>query len=185
MKLIIVRHGETDENDKKIIQGLTDNSLNEKGRAQAKEVGRQLKGKQKIDMVFCSPLKRCQETLEGILEECPIDGEICMSCLIQERDFGEYAGIESHLINWDEIYDDSKVNEEMGVESQSKLEKRVELFLEDLKLEGDEKTILIISHGGPIMIMVNKLGNQKLRYPETKIANCEIMEFDYKTELEY
>jgi len=185
MKLIIVRHGETDENDKKIIQGLTDNCLNEKGRAQAKEAGRQLKEKQKIDMVFCSPLQRCKETLEEILSECPIDGEIFMSSLIQERDFGEYAGVEAHLINWDEIYEDNKVNEEMGVESQSKLEKRVNLFLEDLKLEGDEKTVLIVSHGGPIMAMVNKINNQNSRYPEVKIKNAEIIELDYKAELEF
>jgi 2,3-bisphosphoglycerate-dependent phosphoglycerate mutase len=185
MKLIIVRHGETEENAKKIIQGQTDNSLNENGRAQAKEVGRQLKEKDKIDMVFCSPLKRCKETLEEILSECSIDGEICMSCLIKERDFGEYAGVGTNLIDWEEIYEDNKVNEEMGVESQSKLEKRVELFLEDLKLEGDEKTVLIVSHGGPIMAMVNKLSNQNLRYPEAKIKNTEIIEFDYDTKLEF
>jgi 2,3-bisphosphoglycerate-dependent phosphoglycerate mutase len=185
MKLILVRHGETEENAKKIIQGQTDNSLNENGRAQAKEVGRQLKGKYKIDIVFCSPLKRCQETLEEILSECSIDGEICMSCLIKERDFGEYTGVETNLIDWEEIYEDNKVNEEMGVESQSKLEKRVELFLEDLKLEEGDKTVLIVSHGGPIMAMINKLTGQSMKYPETKIKNAEVMEFDYDTSLEF
>lgn len=185
MKLIIVRHGETDENAKKIIQGQTDNSLNEKGRKQAKEIGRQLKEKQKIDMVFCSPLKRCQETLEEILSEYPIEGEICMSCLIQERDFGEYTGMETCLINWDEMYEDNKLNQEMGVESLSKLEKRVELFLEDLKLEGDEKTVLIVSHGGPIMAMINKLSGKNLRYPEATINNGEIMEFDLDAKLDF
>jgi 2,3-bisphosphoglycerate-dependent phosphoglycerate mutase len=184
MKLIIVRHGETEENAKKIIQGQADNSLNEKGRNQAKEVGRQLKEKQKIDMVFCSPLKRCKETLEEILSECPIEGEICMSCLIQERDFGEYTGMETSLINWDEIYEDNKLNQEMGVESLNKLEKRVELFLEDLKLEGDKKTVLIVSHGGPIMAMINKLSGQKLRYPEATIENTQIIELDLDTDLE-
>jgi 2,3-bisphosphoglycerate-dependent phosphoglycerate mutase len=185
MKLIIVRHGETDENDKKIVQGLIDNKLNEKGRLQAKEAGRQLKGKQKIDMVFCSPLQRCKETLEEILSECPIEGEVFMSSLIQERDFGEYAGIETHMINWNEIYEDNKLNRDMGVESQSQLEKRVNLFLEDLKLEGDDKTVLIISHGGPIMVMINKLSNQNLRYPEAHIKNTEIIEFDYDTTLSF
>ena len=185
MKLIIVRHGETDENAKKIIQGHLDNKLNEKGRAQAKEIGRKLKEKGKIDMVFCSPLQRCKETLEEILSECPIEGEIFMSNLIQERDFGEYTGMETNLIDWDEIYEDNKLNEEMGVENQSKLEKRIELFLEDLKLEEGKETVLIISHGGPIMAMINKLNNQKLRYPKATINNGEIIELDYNTELEF
>jgi 2,3-bisphosphoglycerate-dependent phosphoglycerate mutase len=185
MKLIIVRHGETDENVKRIIQGQTDNSLNENGRSQAKEVGKQLKGKHKIDMVFCSPLKRCQETLEEILSECPIDAEICMSCLIKERDFGEYEGTDSTLIDWEEIDKYSDLNQEMGVENWSEVEKRVELFLEDLKLETDKKTVLIVSHGGPIRAMVGKLTNQKLTYPETRIKNAEVMEFDFDTSLDF
>jgi len=38
MKLIIVRHGETHENVKKIIQGWTVGTLNEKGKEQAKKL---------------------------------------------------------------------------------------------------------------------------------------------------
>ena len=185
MKLIIVRHGETIANKKKILQGKEDGTLTEKGIEQAKEVGRHLKDHHKIDMVFCSPLGRCVDTLNHILEEYPIESEVFLSNLIEERDFGEYTGTEYQMVDWDEINQDNKVNEEMGVESQSKLEKRVELFLEDLKLEGDEKTVLIISHGGPILAMVNKLSNQNLRYPEVKIKNAEIIEFDYKAELEF
>ena len=185
MKLIIIRHGETDENAKKIIQGQSDCKLNEKGRAQAKEVGKQLKEKHKIDMIFCSPLKRCQETLEEILAEYPIEGEIFMSKLIQERDFGEYTGADATLIDWEEVHKDSKLNQEMGVESWNKLEKRVELFLEDLKLEDDKKTILVVSHGGPIMAMINKISKQNLRYPTATIDNSKIMEFDLDTSSEF
>ena len=184
MKLIIVRHGQTIANSKKIIQGKIDGKLTEKGIEQAKEVGRHLREHHKIDMVFCSPLGRCVETLNNILEEYPIEGEILMSKLIEERDFGEYSGTEEYMIDWDEINKDNKINREMGVESWDDVEKRVELFLEDLKLEDGEKTVLIVSHAGPIRVMMGKLMGKEIGFEET-VDNGSIHEFDYDTELEY
>jgi broad specificity phosphatase PhoE len=185
MKLIIVRHGETTDNVKHVLMGKNDGKLTQKGIEQAKEVGRHLKDHHKIDMVFCSPLGRCVETLENILEEYPIEGEIFMSKLIEERDFGEFTGVDPHLVSWEKVNEDNKINQEMGIESWDKVKKRVELFLEDLKLEDNEKTILIVSHGGPIRIMTNKLNGQELEYEEMKIDHCQIMEFDYETSLEF
>lgn len=185
MKLIIVRHGETEANAKKILQGKDGGKLTEKGKQQAKEVGKHLRDHHKIDMVFCSPLDRCVETLNTILEEYPIEGEILMSNLIEERDFGEYTGTESHLIDWDEFDENNKINRAMGVESWSEVKKRVELFLEDLKLEDGDKTVLVITHAGPIKVMVNKLNNQDLAYGEISVNNGQIMEFDYETNLNF
>ncbi len=184
MKLIIVRHGETVANTKKILQGKDGGKLNEKGIKQAQEAGKHLKN-HKIDMVFCSPLDRCVETLNNILEEYPIESEIFMSNLIEERDFGEYTGTDSSMINWKELDEDNKVNREMGVESWNDVKKRVELFMEDLKLEDGEKTVLIVSHAGPIRIMINKITNQELPYEEIEVNNGQVMEFDYKTDLEF
>jgi len=183
MKLILVRHGETDANKNGIIQGVNENKLNETGIKQAREVGKELKKKYKIDMVFCSPIVRCVETLNNILEEYPIDGQIFMSKLIVERDFGEYTGLENKVVNKDEMDKDNKINEEMGVESLKSLQKRTLLFLEDLKLEDENLTVLVISHHGPIKFMINKLTGKKL--DEIKIENAQIMEFDYDTGLEF
>jgi len=185
MKLIIVRHGETIDNLNHIVMGKIDGELTQKGIEQSKEIGRHLKEHHPIDMVFCSPLGRCVDTLNNILEEYPIDGEIFMSKLIEERDFGEYEGTSSMSVNWDEINNDSKVNREMGVESWNDVKKRVELFMEDLKLEDENKTILIVSHGGPIRVMINKITKQELPYDEIEVNNGQIFEFDYDTELEY
>jgi probable phosphoglycerate mutase len=184
MKLIIVRHGETVANTKKILQGKDGGKLTEKGIKQAQEVGKHLKN-HKIDMVFCSPLDRCVETLNNILEEYPIDGEIFMSNLIEERDFGEYTGTDSSMIDWKELDEDNKVNREMGVESWSDVRKRVELFMEDLKLEDGEKTVLIVSHAGPIRVMINRINNQELPYEEIEVNNGQVLEFNYDTSLEF
>jgi probable phosphoglycerate mutase len=183
MKLIIVRHGETIANKKQILQGKEDGTLTEKGIEQAKEVGRHLKDHHKIDMVFCSPLGRCVDTLNHILEEYPIEGEVFLSNLIEERDFGEYTGTEYQMMDWDEINQNNKINQEMGVESLESMKKRVELFLEDLKLENPEATVLVVTHSGPIRMMVGKLTGKS--YEESDVTNAFISEFDYDTTLEF
>lgn len=177
MKLILVRHGETEANVNHILQGRSDGKLTAKGIEQAKVVGKELKEKYKVDMVFCSPLSRAVETLENILSEYPIEGEVFMCKLLMERDFGEYSEMETQLIDWEEMDKDNKINKEMGVESLADLRKRSELFLEDLKLE-DAKTVLVVSHSGPIRMMVNKLTGKS--FDEIEVKNAEIIEFEIK-----
>jgi len=185
MKLIFVRHGETDANVGGILQGKLESTLTEKGEKQSREVGKKLKEKYpKIDLVFCSPLKRTVETLNTILEEYPIECEVLMSNLIEERGFGEYEGTEDYLIDWEEINKDNPENRKMGVESVDKMIKRCELFLEDLKLEEGKETILIVSHAGPIRIMLDRIADKEIDFEE-KVENGSITEVDYDTELEY
>ena len=108
-----------------------------------------------------------------------------MSKLIEERDFGEFTGIESGIIDWENLNQNNKINKEMGVESWDEVKKRVELFMEDLKLEDENKTVLIVSHAGPIRIMINKIKKEELSYDQIEVKNGQIMEFDYDTELKY
>lgn len=176
MKLILVRHGESEGNANHILQGSDDGGkLTAKGIEQAKKVGKELKEKYKIDMVFCSPLDRCVETLENILIENPIEGPVFMCKLLEERDFGEYSGTETQLVNWEEMDQDNKINEELGVESLAELQKRANLFLEDLKLE-EAETVLVVSHGGPIKMMISKITGKEL--DEIEVKNAEILVFE-------
>ncbi len=177
MKLILVRHTETEANVKHIFQGRNDGKLTKNGIEQAKKLGKELKEKyKKIDMIFCSPLGRCVETLNNILEEYPIDGPIFMSKLIEERDFGEYTGVESVLVDWDELDKDNKINREMGVESLMEMRKRVNLFLEDLKLEDKNSNILIVSHYGPIKMMTSIITGKDLDRVEVENGSITVFE---------
>lgn len=66
--MIVVRHGESTFNVKRIIQGHHDESLlTDQGEAQARQVGQFLKGIT-IDSVYCSPLKRAARTAALITE---------------------------------------------------------------------------------------------------------------------
>jgi len=178
MKLILIRHSETEANINHILQGKDGGKLTLKGVEQAKKIGKELREKYKINMVFCSPLSRCVETLENILEEYPIEGEIFMSKLIEERDFGEYTGVNRDDINWKEIDQNNKINRQMGVEPLIDLVKRVNLFWEDLKLEDENSTILVISHYTPIKIIISRITGKK--FDEIEVENGEIMEFEIK-----
>src|SRR3989338_4065753 len=89
--LTIVRHGETDLNLKKIIQGCKeDPPLNETGRAQALEAAKKLKG-QTFDVFLCSSLRRARETAEIIAKEIGTPVDESWETL-RERDLGEWTG---------------------------------------------------------------------------------------------
>ena len=89
MAVLMTRHGQTDWNVEKRVQGKADIELNETGIEQAKITSEKLKN-EKIDVIISSPLKRAKQTAEIINQtlNCPIiyeDG-------ISERDFGEFEG---------------------------------------------------------------------------------------------
>ena len=60
-KIYIVRHGQTDWNIKKLLQGKTDIKLNEEGIRQTKELSKVI-DLNNIDVCICSPLKRTKKT---------------------------------------------------------------------------------------------------------------------------
>jgi len=176
MKLILVRHGESEANAKNILPGSDDGGkLTTKGIEQAKKAGKELKEKYKIDMIFCSPLKRAVETLENILIEYPIEAPVFMCKLLEERDYGEYSGLDENLIDWEEMDKESKLNDEMGVESLAELRKRANLFLEDLKLE-EVSTVLVVAHGELLKMIVSILNGKE--YGGKDIENAEILVFE-------
>ena len=90
MKLYIVRHGETDWNKARRVQGFSDIPLNEYGRHLARETAEGMKDIP-FDLAYTSPLVRARETAEIILagREIPL----IESNGIKEMGFGEYEGM--------------------------------------------------------------------------------------------
>ena len=90
MKLYLIRHGETDWNIVKRLQGSTDIPLNENGEAIAKETCRAMNDIH-FDIIYTSPLKRAYRTAELV------KGERDIPLLIDERlreiSFGDYEGL--------------------------------------------------------------------------------------------
>ena len=89
MKLYIVRHGETEWNKARKIQGQVDIPLNEFGRTLAKKTAKGL-ADIKFDLCYTSPLVRAKETAELILAGGTT--QIIEDARIEEMAFGEYDG---------------------------------------------------------------------------------------------
>ena len=67
-KLIIIRHGETEQNRNNILQGAIDTQLSELGLFQAEKVAQRLKD-EKIDVLVSSHLQRAVKTAEAIARQ--------------------------------------------------------------------------------------------------------------------
>ena len=95
MKLVLVRHGESEWNQKNLFTGWTDVDLSEKGHEEAKQAGKLLK-KQGYDFDLCytSYLKRAIHTLNHILDEMDRDWlPVEKSWKLNERHYGALQGL--------------------------------------------------------------------------------------------
>ena len=89
--LILVRHGESEWNQKGLWTGLTDIGLSEKGIEEAKIVGEKLKGFV-IDLAYTSVLLRAKQTLDEIKNVLGRDFPTIENKALNERDYGIYTG---------------------------------------------------------------------------------------------
>ena len=162
-KIYIVRHGKTDWNVKGLLQGATDIDLNEEGINQARELAKNLDFS-KIDICFCSPLKRTKQTAEILVGN---KLKIIYDPMIVERGFGDYEGkpIDFDLIEQQWNY---KLNDSSS---------RSKQFLDKIKKEYPDKTILIISHGS----FIKTLHFNLIGYDE----NTDFLSFNPKNSVVY
>ena len=95
IKLVLVRHGQSEWNLENKFTGWTDVELSEQGIREAKEAGKVLKEKGfTFDLAYTSYLKRAQNTLKFILEEMgKSDIETRMSWRLNERHYGALQGL--------------------------------------------------------------------------------------------
>ena len=163
MRLYIVRHGETDWNKKKLVQGRKDIPLNEYGRHLARETAYGMRQYQ-IDLAYTSPLQRAKETAEILLEGRNIP--LYEDQRIQEISFGSYEGMscvdktkEENLAFQKFFQDTGNYIPPADAESVQQLYERTGEFLKSLaeneKLK--DKNLLISTHGAAMTAMLNRM----------------------------
>ena len=86
----IFRHGQTEWNRERRLQGLADNPVNDTGLQQAKELANLLRGTG-VSLLAASPLKRAQQTVAVIAEA--LDLPIITDNRLREVDLGEADGM--------------------------------------------------------------------------------------------
>ncbi len=184
MKIFMTRHGQTDWNVQRRLQGRTDTVLNDTGRSQADEVGKKIKDED-IDLIFVSPLKRAKETAEIINKYLNVD--IIEDERLIERSFGKSEGFTKEYImekssEFPEINDIWNYNKNVDFNDTEKIQdlfKRVYDFLDEITEKYSDKNILIVAHGGISVALTcyfEKYPLDKLedRSVVTGLKNCEV-----------
>ena len=87
MQIYIIRHGETEWNTKRLLQGATDIPLNQNGVEVAKLTSEALK-EVPFDIIYTSPLKRAVETAEIMRGDREIP--VILVDRLKEISFGPY-----------------------------------------------------------------------------------------------
>lgn len=134
--LYLARHGETVDNANQILQGQTQGMLNEKGQEQAENLAKSLDGIQ-IDAVIASDLKRAVDTAEVIAKRRSLP--LITTPLLRERDWGAFTGRF--------IPDLKDVQWPDDVESMDAMMERARLFMDWLRRDYSQKTVVAVGHG--------------------------------------
>ena len=173
--IYIVRHGQTEQNLKKKLQGRSDFPLTELGREQASAVGDAFRDAGIVfDKVYSSPLGRAVETAELIAGDAPIDVE---EALI-EMDYGPYEGIDLFDLppEVEEFFKDFTNHPAPdGMEQLSSVVARAGEFLVRLKAEAVHRDILLSTHAIAMKGLLEYLTPASNgAYWSTYIGNCAV-----------
>lgn len=136
-------HGTTTDNEQGIASGWNDPELSEKGIQQSIQLKDQLGGK-KFDVVFCSDLKRAQESARLSFEGM---APIITDARLRECNYGDLNGGSGAVVG---PMQEQMITERFpNGESYEDVKARIADFLKFLKQNYDGKSVAIISHKAP------------------------------------
>jgi alpha-ribazole phosphatase len=186
MHLYLVRHGETDWNLQRRYQGQSDIPLNQTGIQQAHKIaGRLSKGE--IHAIYSSDLSRARETAEQIAQ--PHKLKVTADARWRELSFGDWEGLAypeiqtqapDELTLWESDF--TRYAPPHG-ETLTQLAGRVLSAFEELRALHAEQTILIVSHGGPLQVLLcHALGIDFQRHWQFPISKTALSVLSVYTE---
>ncbi|NET06370.1 MAG: histidine phosphatase family protein [Symploca sp. SIO2B6] len=186
-RVIIVRHGQSTYNNQKIIQGRCDESvLTEKGCADARQVGAALSSLE-FDAIYCSPLKRAQQTAEIILSSLHSPPQLHSLDKLMEVDLPLWEKMRKSDVEtkfpdqyrcWKERPDEFYMTITTA-EGSSKhfpvldLHEQARQFWQEILPRHQGKTILIVAHNGINRCLISTaIGVSPACYHTIQQSNC-------------
>ena len=160
MKLIIVRHAESEHNVGALMVAHGPSRLTAKGKAQVERVAERLRSEH-IDVAFSSDSERALHTAQGILQFHP-SVPLTVTEELSERHMGDLEGksraefvatAKQSGVKWFEY-------KPAGGESMLDTQARAQKFIERIRDEHRGQTVLISSHGGFIRALLAYLLKQ-------------------------
>lgn len=163
MKLYIVRHGETEWNKAKKLQGWKNSDLTDRGIEGAKLLSNRLKDV-KFDFIYSSPQTRALETANYIRKN---DEKLIVLDQIKEMGFGEWEGLEKEKLlklygeEYHNFWQKPHLYKTSGGETFEELKTRVEAGIKNIIKNGGEN-VLLVSHGVVIKTIQNMVKGHTL-----------------------
>ena len=157
---LLVRHGQTEWNRIRRIQGQMDSKLDELGWEQARLVGERLASETDIAAVYASDLSRAMDTAQAIVDHHP-NLQIQPDQRVREIGFGpwegemwaDFEGQEAEqLKQWRADVTSVTIP---GIEPIDDFAKRVRAFIDDMVVKHPEEKILVAAHGGSINMFLS------------------------------
>ncbi|ROQ40936.1 putative phosphoglycerate mutase [Frondihabitans sp. PhB188] len=171
-RLYLVRHGETDWNAARRIQGSTDIPLNDRGRSQAAAAA-ELLARRRFDAVVASPLSRAFETGAIIASRLGLD-EPAVDPQVVERSYGQAEGL-----TFEEV--EARFPDGVAVpgrESRTAVLQRVEAALLAIAEERPGQSVVVATHGAVIRGIVNHVAPETDANAGVPIRNGSIHSFE-------
>lgn len=161
MKIIFIRHGETEWNLAGRIQGQTDTLLAENGKLQLKRTGEKLAEQNlNVDYILSSPMRRALESAQIVAGQLHFPEEqIKTSPLFLERKFGAIEGM-----TWQEALSHYPENHFPGMESIEELLVRAKKAVEYCIQTYPDKTIIVTTHGAFLKSVIQTLTEGQVDY---------------------
>jgi broad specificity phosphatase PhoE len=158
MRLILVRHGETDSNKASLALGRADIELNETGRWQAQRLADALQT-EPIAAVYSSPLRRALDTARAIAERHDLAVEVDEDLI--EMDIGEMEGLTFQQVRerhpqfvqaW--LGSGAAYQPMPGGESLLDVQERAWRALERICGSGERETVVVVAHNFVILTIL-------------------------------
>jgi broad specificity phosphatase PhoE len=183
MAFLLVRHCQTDWNREPArCQGWAEVELNETGRAQAHDLGRELRGRG-VEFLVTSHLVRARETAEILHKELGGDLPFVVDPRLAESHRGEWETRRFSSImreepdEWRAYREHPETFRFPGGESLEAQQRRVLACLRDCALDG--RAALLVTHGGSIRLTRCFLGGQGIdQFHATETTNGGVDEVD-------
>lgn len=186
IELIAVRHGETDFNAERRMQGHLDVPLSETGRVQAQAAAARL-ADEPIDKIYSSDLQRALETARIIHEGREI--ELVTDLRLREFHMGTFQGMtllearEKHGDAWERFFIHDADFALPGGQSRNQKQVEIASFMEEVVRSQAGGRMLVVTHGGILIAMLRHvLGIPASHYFRVSIENTGIQRFRYKNE---
>ena len=155
----LIRHGETDFNRQRRLQGAMGVPLNETGREQARLLAAHLGGA-RLDIIYASPISRAEETAAIIAAE--LDLPLQEDSRLREIAFGDFEGLTFAEVKarypaaarkWESGYLSYRVP---GGESRDDVSRRMRQAWDEI-VSADHENVALVSHGSALMMFLGSL----------------------------